>query len=70
MQSRNKTELHIADHLLDGILAVWQNWKQLVVALVRLAFKRRRWSSLGVHSHTIKNCLNLLEPEGPGDQHR
>ena len=63
-ESHNRIELHMADHLLDRILAAWQNWKQLVVTLVRLAFKRRRWSSPGAHLRTIKNRLNL-EPEGP-----
>ena len=39
MQNRNRAELHIADHLLDRRVAAWQNWKQLVVAFVRLALK-------------------------------
>ena len=65
MQNRNRAELHIADPLLERIIAAWRNWKRLVVALVLLAFKKRRWSSLGVHLRAIKNRSNPLEPEGP-----
>ena len=64
MQTRNRAESHVADNLLDRRLAAWQNWKQLVVALVRLQLKRWCWSCLGVHLRAIKNRLNLLEPEG------
>ena len=55
MQKRNKTELHIAHHSIKKIIAAWQNWKRVTFTLVRLAFKRRCWSFLGVHLRTIKN---------------
>ena len=50
-----KTELHIADQLVHRVTAVWQNWWRIVIALVRLGFKRRCWSSLGAHLRDIKS---------------
>ena len=40
MQKRNRTELHIADLLIERITAAWRNWKRITFALVRLAFRR------------------------------
>ena len=65
MPNRNRAESHIADRFLERIIITWQNWKRIVFAVIRLALKRRCWSSLGVHLRTIKTRGSPLEPEGP-----
>ena len=49
MHHSSKTELHVADTILDRIWAASGNWRRLVVKLIRLQFKRRCWAKLGTH---------------------